>query len=144
MRRKRAQTSNITVKGDFSGQIAMGDHNRQTITKIRNQITLDEMNELRRLLSELRTRVEATANAETKEPALEQVQTLEDAITAKKPNVSKMDKVRTWFGKYAPSLLGSVTSVIVHPIVGKLVEAGGDLLVQDFQRRFGSDSQSTT
>ena len=34
----------------------------------------------------------------------------------------------------------AVTSVVVYPIVGKLVEAGGDALVGEFRRRFGDTS----
>ena len=31
---------------------------------------------------------------------------------------------------------GAVASVIVHPIVGKLVEAAGDMIASDFRRQF--------
>ena len=48
-----------------------------------------------------------------------------------------MEYVRNWFVKNLHGLAGVVTSVIVHPIVGKLVEASGDALVGEFCRRFG-------
>jgi hypothetical protein len=48
-----------------------------------------------------------------------------------------MEYVKNWFRKNVPALAGMVTSVVVHPIVGKLVEAGGDMLVKDFNKRFG-------
>jgi hypothetical protein len=35
-----------------------------------------------------------------------------------------------------PSAAGVVTSVIVDPVVGELVSAGGDALVARFERRF--------
>ena len=65
---------------------------------------------------------------------------LEQAVTEKKPDLSTMEYVRSWFLKNLPGLAGAVTSVVVHPIVGKLVEAGGDALVSEFRRRFGDTS----
>ena len=62
---------------------------------------------------------------------------LEQAITERKPHLSTMEYVRNWFGKHIPGLAGAVVSVVVHPIVGKLVEAAGDLLAVDFRKRFG-------
>jgi len=130
----------ITVKGNASGQIAVGDYITQTQSDVHYSITIQEMDGLRQILNELRVRVEAMAEPEKKDSALEQVQKLEQAVTGKEPNLSKMESVKNWFGKNVPALAGAVTGVVVHPIVGKLVEAGGDLLVKDFQRRFGGDS----
>jgi len=134
------QDIQVTIKGNIPGQLAVGSKITQTKTEIHNSITSDEMDELRQILKELRAKVEAMAELEKKDSALDQVQKLEQAVTEKKPNLSKMEGVKNWFGKNVPALAGAVASVVVHPIVGKLVEAGGDLLVKDFQRRFGGDS----
>jgi hypothetical protein len=48
-----------------------------------------------------------------------------------------MEYVRDWFAKNIPTMAGAVTAVVVNPIVGRLVQAGGDTLVADFNRRFG-------
>jgi hypothetical protein len=48
-----------------------------------------------------------------------------------------MEYVKGWFAKHLPGLAGAVTGVIVHPIVGKLVEAAGETLAAEFKRRFG-------
>ena len=90
-------------------------------------------------MKELRTKVEAEAEPEKKDAALERVAELEQAIVEEKPDLSTMEYVKKWFGKNLPGLAGAVTSVVVHPIVGKLVEAGGEALVSEFHRRFGSD-----
>ena len=127
---------NVTLKGKISGQIAFGDGNTQSQSKVYYAISVEEVEELHRLMRELRTKVETITEPEKRDSALEQVQKLEQAVTAKKPNLSKMEKVKNWFGKNVPALAGAVTSVIVHPIVGKLVEAGGDMLVKEFQERF--------
>ena len=68
---------------------------------------------------------------------MERVDELEQAITEEKPDLSTMEYVKNWFVRNLPGLAGTVTSVVVHPIVGKLVEAGGDALVGEFRRRFG-------
>jgi len=130
----------ITVKGNVGGQIAVGNNNTQFKSETHYSITTEDMEKLHQMLSELRIKVGTTAQPEKKTSALEQVKNLDQAIMGKKPDVSKMEKVKNWFGKNMPALAGAVTSVIVHPIVGKLVEAGGDLLVKDFQQRFGGDS----
>jgi hypothetical protein len=50
-----------------------------------------------------------------------------------------MEYVKRWFVKNLPGLAGAVTSIVVHPIVGKLVEAAGDALAAEFRRRFGGE-----
>ncbi len=130
----------VTVGGDVSGQVAVGKNISQVSTKTTVSVTKAELKELRQLLKELRARVEADVATGKKEAALEHVQELEQAITEKKPDLSTMEYVRNWFVKNLPGLAGAVTSVVVHPIVGKLVEAGGDALVGEFRRRFGGAS----
>ena len=130
---KSSHAQNISITGKISGQIAIGNNNAQFITS-------EEVKELHWLLADLRAKVDSTTEPEKKDAALEQVQRLEQAVTAKKPDLSKMEKVKNWFGKNAPALAGAVTSVVVHPIVGKLVEAGGDMLAKEFQERFGEKS----
>lgn len=139
-KRKSPLGTNITIAGNSSGQIAIGDHVTQIQSNVHYSITPQEVNEIRQILKELRAKVEAMAKPEKKDSALERVEELEQAITEKKPDLSKMEKVKKWFSKNVPTLVGAVTSVIVHPIVGKLVEAGGDLLVKEFQEKFGSSS----
>ena len=48
-----------------------------------------------------------------------------------------MEYVRNWFVKNVPTMAGAVTSIVINPIVGRLVQAGGDVLASDFKRRFG-------
>jgi len=130
----------VTVGGNVSGQLAAGHNIQQISTKTKSNVTKDEIEELSQLLAELRTQIEAKAQPEKKEAALERVDELEQAIAEKKPDLTTMEYVKNWFAKHLPSLAGTVTSVVVHPIVGKLVEAGGDALVVEFRRRFGGTS----
>jgi len=127
----------VTVGGNVSGQLAAGHNIQQISTKTKSNVTKAEIEELRQLLAELRTQIEAKANPEKKEAALERVDELEQAIAEKKPDLTTMEYVKNWFAKHLPGLAGTVTSVVLHPIVGRLVEAGGDALVVEFRRRFG-------
>jgi hypothetical protein len=137
---KSKQGIQVTVGGDVSGQLAAGENISQVSTKTTGEVTKAELEEFRQLLATLRSKIEAEAQPDQKDAALERVEELEQAITEKKPDLSTMEYVRNWFVKNLPGLAGAVTSVVVHPIVGKLVEAGGDALVGEFRRRFGGTS----
>ncbi len=130
----------VNVGGDVSGQLAAGENITQLSTKTTGEVTKAELEEFRQLFATLRSKIEAEAQPDKKEAALERVGELEQAITEKKPDLSTMEYVRNWFVKNLPGLAGALTSVVVHPIVGKLVEAGGDALVGEFRRRFGNTS----
>jgi len=141
MTKKQSRSNNIKVKvgGDVSGQMAVGENIKQVSTKTTGNVTKAELEELHQLLATLRSKVEAEAQPDKKDAALERVEELEQAVADKKPDLSTMEYVRNWFIKNLPGLAGAVTSVVVHPIVGKLVEAGGDALVGEFRRRFGDN-----
>jgi hypothetical protein len=131
------QSISATISGDVSGQVAVGNNIHQSRSEIHQTVTSGEMQELQIMLAKLKSQVEAEAPADKRAAALERVDELEQAITEKKPDLSTMEYVKNWFGKHIPGLAGAVVSVVVHPIVGKLVEAAGDLLAVDFRKRFG-------
>ena len=130
----------VSVGGDVSGQLAAGENITQMSTKTAGEVTRAELDELNQLLAHLRSKVEVEAHPDKKDVALERVGELEGAIAEEKPDLTTMEYVKNWFVKNLPGLAGTVTSVVVHPIVGKLVEAGGDALVEEFRRRFGGVS----
>jgi hypothetical protein len=100
-------------------------------------LTDAEREELRAAFAALEARVAAEAPPEQRDAALERVGELEEAVTAAEPDLSTMEYVRRWFGKHLPGLAGSVVGLVVHPIVGKLVEAAGETVAAEFRRRFG-------
>jgi len=137
-KKRRSQPAiNVRIHGDVSGQAAVGENISQTQSVVHNVVTPAELQELRQLLADLRSKVEVEVPAENKEAALQQVDELEQAVTEQKPNPSRMQSVKEWFAKHLPGLVGAVTSVVVHPIVGKLVEAAGEAVAADFKKRFG-------
>ena len=126
-----------TITGNTSGQIAVGTGITQTLGAAQQGVTQADLAELRRVLAELEARVEAEAPSEQKQSAVEHVKELEQAITAGEPDLTTMEYVKRWFGKNVPGLAGAVTSVVIHPIVVKIVEAAGEALAAEFRRRFG-------
>jgi hypothetical protein len=128
-----------TISGDISGQVAVGKGitQVQSIGATRPQITEADLAKLRQVLTDLKAKVTAKAPPEKKDAALERVGELEEALTVGEPDLTTIEYVKGWFVKNLPDLAGAVTSVVVHPIVGKLVEAAGDALAAEFRRRFG-------
>ncbi|MEU6033004.1 hypothetical protein ABZ825_39460 [Streptomyces tauricus] len=62
--------------------------------------------------------------------------------TAPEPDLSTMEYVRRWFTHNLPALAGAVTSLVIHPVVGHLVEAAGGTLAEEFRHRFGSEGDA--
>jgi hypothetical protein len=131
----------LVITGDVSGQVAVGEEitQAQTIGAHRPEVTKTDLAEWRRMLAGLKAGVEAEAPPEKKDAALERVEELEEAITAREPDLATMEYVERWFVRHLPELAGRVTRVIVHPTVGRLVEAAGDALAAEFRHRFGRE-----
>jgi hypothetical protein len=127
---------NVNISGDVSGQIVVGNNNSVTKSIQNASVTPAELVELRKLLADLRSKVRAQAAPDKKDAALEKVAELEQAVLEEKPDLSTMEYVKNWFGKHLPGLAGTVVGIFVHPVVGKLVEAAGDAVAEDFKRRF--------
>jgi hypothetical protein len=102
-------------------------------------VAVEEIEALRRLFADLRARVAAEAPPELAQEAQTQVDALEQEATAEKPDVDRMQRVREWFLKHLPRVAGTVTSVLVNPILGKVVEAAGDLAAEELRQRFGRE-----
>ena len=107
-------------------------------------VTAEEIEALRQLFADLRAQVAAAAPPELAEEAQAQVDALEKEATAEKPDVSKMQRVRDWFLKHLPKVAGVVASVLVNPILGKVIEAAGDLAADELRQRFGRPEESGT
>lgn len=121
-------TGNINITGSInnvSGNAAVG----MDITQI-------QVAELQRLFAALKAEVEREAPPDVRDEAIQQAEALEQATTASTPDVSVMVSVRRWFLEHAPKLVGAVTSVIVNPIVGKVVQMAGDAIAAEYRRHF--------
>lgn len=129
----------ISLQGNISGQVAIGDHihQSQTIQNVNVEVTQADLQELHGLIEDLKQQIAAGAAPELKDKALERACELEEAITAGKPDLTTMEYVRDWFVRNLPKLSGAVTALVVHPLVGRIVEVAGEAVAQEFRRRFG-------
>lgn len=132
-------TINANISGNIvDSHLAIG-HNiaQQSNSSPQPTVTAAELTLLHQEILQLKAQIELQALPEQKAPALERVAELEAAVITEKPDLSTMEYVRNWFVKNIPTLAGKVTGVVVNPIVGKLVEAAGETLAEDFRHRFG-------
>jgi hypothetical protein len=133
---------NISIGGSVTGDVVglgVNVHQQKQIETTPQPtpqpgITEAEIMELVSLLTQLKAQVAAEALPAHKEVALEWVKELESAVTAEKPDLTRLERVKQWFAKYLPAVSGAVASVVIHPIVGKLVEATGDALATNLRQ----------
>jgi hypothetical protein len=133
------KSTRVDVGGALSGQLVVGDNNQLLQTSVAGPpVTEAERKQLERAFADLRAKVEQAAPAERRQAGQERITELQEAVMADKPDLTTIEYVRTWFVRNLPSVAGAVVSIVVHPIVGKLVAAAGDALVVEFDRRLGS------
>lgn len=121
-----------------NGQIAVtGDgeiYQSMNVNAIRTEVTAQDLAILQQLIADLKTQVATEAPPEKQASATERVEELEKAIVSKKPNVNTIKYVKDWFAENLPKLAGTVSSVVVNPIVGKVVEAAGVMVADKFKK----------
>lgn len=122
-------TGNVHVTGSAGGQIAIGKgiEQRQAIGA---PLTDAEREEVRLAFATLREQVAAGAPEARRDAAVERVGELEQAVFAKQPNLTTVEYVTRWFREHLPALAGAVTGLVLHPLIGRLVQVAGDRLVE--------------
>ena len=126
-------SANIT--GDVSGQVAVGKHIAQQQTVGAADLSADELAQLRQAFADLRASVAAQAPPERRAAAVERVEELEQACLADEPDMTTIAYVGRWFQTNLPALAGAVTSIFVHPVVGRVVGAAGEAIAAELRRR---------
>jgi len=123
--------------GDDNSNIVVGKNNRQQINSTISEVSQADLKQLQVLFDDLKRQIVAQAPPDKKDAALERVDELQKEITSQKPELSTFEYVRNWFARNLPSLLGSVTSLVINPLVGKVVESVGGLAASAIKQRFG-------
>ena len=123
--------------GNNNTNLVVGKNNRQQVNSTSSEITEADLQQLRALFDDLKQQIIAQAPPDKKDAALERVDELQQEITSKKPEPSTFEYVRNWFSKNLPGLLGSVTSLVVNPLVGKVVEAVSGVAANAIKQHFG-------
>jgi len=129
----------VVVGGDLSGQVGVGSHiTQQQLQGAPASITAEDRAALEDALAELRGLVGDQTDDSVRAAAEERVdelsQTLLDDAT---PDLGTLEYVRGWLLRHVRPAGEAVNRLLLSPLVGKLVGAGGDALVAEFQRRFG-------
>jgi hypothetical protein len=124
--------------GPNSSQVAVGKniHQEQQIGS-GNKIGPEELQQVEQLFADLKQQIAQNTPAEKKDAALERVAELHQEVISKKPSLSTFEYMRNWFAKNLPSMAGAVASVVVNPIVGKVVEAAGTIAADQLKHLFG-------
>ncbi len=134
----------VDIGGSVEGQFAVGEHiHQQHVSGLQQAPTVTEADlaELHNAVDEVRARIRAEVPPEQQTAALERVDEIEQAVVAEEPDLTTLQYVRNWFVKNLPKLAGAVTGLVVHPVVGKIVEAAGDVAASQFRKLFGDASE---
>ncbi|WP_326599386.1 hypothetical protein [Streptomyces sp. NBC_01803] len=130
--------------GDVSGQVVVGRGNRVTRVEPGGSAappSVAEVAVLREAFARVRDRLGELEDGDRRS-AGERLDELEEAVTGPEPKVSVMVYVRDWFAEKLPALAGVVTSLIVNPVAGLLVQQAGAGLAAEYERHFGGDGSS--
>jgi hypothetical protein len=123
------------------GQVAAGRNISQSYVRTHTEgapaVTEADLAELHQAVEAVKARIVAEIPPGQQASALERVDELEAAVVGDEPDLTTLQYLRTWFGKNLPKVAGTVTGLIVHPVVGKIVEAAGDLAARQFRELFG-------
>jgi len=136
----------VSIGGSVNegGQVGIGRNISQSYVRTHTEgpaaVTEAELAELRRAIEAVKAQIVADAPPEQRAAALERVGELEEAVVADEPDLTTLQYIRKWFGKNLPQLAGAVTGLIIHPVVGKIVEAAGDLAAEQFRKLFGGSA----
>jgi hypothetical protein len=121
---------NIHIGDVSESQVVIGDYN--TVTQ-KSGLSPEEAAELRGVFEGFRSSVAEEAAPERRGEAVAQAEELERAIVSVQPDVGRVRKVLRWFRDNAPQLAGTVVSVVVNPLVGKVVEGAGEAIADQFK-----------
>ncbi len=121
---------NINISGPIQDStISIGDYS--TIIQ-HHGFSPAEAAELARVFGALRADLATSVAPDEREEALTQAAELERAVVADVPDPGRVKRVLAWFRARAPAAAGAVLSVVVHPLVGKIVEGAGTAIGEQF------------
>jgi hypothetical protein len=121
---------NIQIGSVSQSQIVTGDY-----ATVSQHVGLSpaEVDELRGTFDALKRDVAASVPPEQRDEALAQAAEVEAAVVAAEPDPSRFKRALAWFREHAPQIAGSVASIVVTPIVGKVVETAGEAVAARFR-----------
>ena len=161
-REKDSPGPSISIGGNVGGSVTVGDQNvvvnsvsqggsvilsggpvisqvfsqeqRATLSRVG---TAGELQDLGERFQALDREIQKEVPSELQPEAKARAEQLKAEAAREKPDPSVLSQVKGWFVENLPSLLGTVTGILTHPIVGKLVEAAGEYTLGQFRARLG-------
>lgn len=121
---------NVSFGDVTESQVVMGDYN--TVSQ-KVGLSPQETAELRSVFGDLRSAVAEGAPPGKRDAALDRAAELERALVSEHPDPERTRSVLGWFRDNAPQLVGAVVSVVVNPLVGKVVEGAGKAIAGQFR-----------
>ncbi|MEU6348752.1 hypothetical protein ABZ896_05445 [Streptomyces sp. NPDC047072] len=122
-----------------SGQVVVGRHNTVSQATVGgpppDPVTDAELAVLRAEFARLRELVPADAPDAGR--ARELLDEVEESATAPEPDLTTMEYALGWFRRRLPELASAVTSLLLHPVTVRLLDAAGTTVAEDFRRRLG-------
>jgi hypothetical protein len=116
-----------TVSGTVSGQVAVGkDIAQHQVATTGVPLSDAELTELHDAFTQLKRDIAAAVPDAKRDAALERIDELQEAVTATKPDLNTVQYVKQWFARKLPAVAGLVASILIHPLVGRLIERTGD------------------
>ena len=130
------------VSGAVSGQVAVGKQitQHQVTATMGGQLSDAELTELHDTFAQLKRDIAAGVPDADRGAALERIDELQEAVTAAEPDLNTVQYVKQWFARKLPTVAGLVASILVHPLVGRLIERAGDAAADAM---FGHPQDST-
>jgi hypothetical protein len=128
------------IQGEISGQVAVGKAIKQTMVEAPVDLTAAERVELEGLLAKLRNQLAVLEIPENKKVVAQEFagQLGKELTKTDGPPDGSMIKVAgNWLLENIPALAGTLTSLFLSPVVGKIVEATGDLAADWVKEQFG-------
>jgi hypothetical protein len=118
------------VTGPVQGAVAIGKDIRQTqeLGSMKIELSDADRQELSSLFAGLRRDVSAAIPEPERRAALERIDELEQTVTSEQPDLTTVQYVKQWFAQKLPAAAGLVASVLVHPLVGAIVQQAGTKL----------------
>jgi hypothetical protein len=122
---------NIQFGDVTESQFVVGDYN--TVSQ-RRGLSPAQTAELRAIFADLKSSVAEGAPEELRGEALAKAGELEHALVNEQPDPGTVRRVLRWFKEHAPQLAGAVVSVVVNPLIGKLVEGAGSAIADELRQ----------
>ena len=124
----------IDISAPFSGQLVNGADNIVQAGSPAAR-TGTEHEQLQLAFAEVRTILRARVGAADLEAAELHLHQLEEVALSPNPDLDTVVEAQHWFTRHVPKVAGTVTGLLIHPLLGLLTEIAGETAIDELRRR---------